>query len=74
LCTNFPGVQPYKEVATYKGTKVPKELLDNTLPESLQTLLPVNRKILLMVLNFDPNKRMSAADWLLKLDGYQLTD
>jgi len=60
-------------MSKYKKSFVPKGLVDGKLPDILDTKrLSNNDTLFKLVLNFDPEKRFSAADWLKKLSGYKL--
>jgi len=62
---------PFENFFRHKRAKVPKDLLDKKLPQSLQMLSNQNQKIMQLVLTFEPDQRLLAADWLERLESYQ---
>jgi len=68
------GELPYppENFVRHKRARVPKDLLDKKLPQSLQMLSSQNQKIMQLVLTFEPDQRLAAADWLERLENYQI--
>jgi len=63
---------PLENFVRHKRARVPKDLLDKKLPQSVQMLSSQNQKIMQLVLTFKPDQRLAAADWLERLENYQI--